>query len=225
MHSGDPTTRVRNQLDSGKDLFRAAALSDGVFSVAATLLIVTIQIPEIPPERLSAELPHAIVGLLPNFLVYAVTFLLTGSYWRAHHRLFTYLARYTGQLLTLNLVFLLFVAFIPLPTTVAFRYGAQPVAIYFYCATIITTGLFLVLMWLYAAWQKLLDPRLTARLVHYAILRSLVPPFTALVIIALVALGLAANAEFGWFAILPLSRLLGYFYRNERVDPGINDPD
>jgi uncharacterized membrane protein len=72
--------------ESDTALERTIFLSDGVFAIATTLLVLTISIPASAPANL---LPRALVGLLwPSIAMYALSFIVIGIYWMAHQRVF-----------------------------------------------------------------------------------------------------------------------------------------
>jgi len=86
------------------------AFSDGVFSIAATLLVLDIAIH--PPGTALEQLQHA----WPAYLGYIVSFLTIGAAWLAHSALTDRLTRADSLLLRINLVLLLVVGFLPFPT-------------------------------------------------------------------------------------------------------------
>ena len=106
MRSGEDTPRVRRLLSTG----RMEAFSDGVFSIAATLLVLDIAIH--PPGTALEQVLHA----WPFYLAYVVSFLTIGAAWLAHTALTDRLARTDPLLLRINLLLLLVVAFLPFPT-------------------------------------------------------------------------------------------------------------
>jgi len=106
VSSGDDTRRARRLLGTG----RMEAFSDGVFSIAATLLVLDIAIH--PPGSPLHQVLHA----WPFYLAYVVSFLTIGATWLAHTALTDRLARADRLLLRINLLLLLAVAFLPFPT-------------------------------------------------------------------------------------------------------------
>ena len=106
--------------EKGADIGRVLALSDGVFAVAITLLLLAIQLPDLPPTRslmtLNTRLLQSLLALWPTVLGYTISFLVVGAYWRAHRHVFQHIKRYDTAFLTLNLLLLLSVSFLPLPT-------------------------------------------------------------------------------------------------------------
>lgn len=96
---------------------RTEAFSDGVFSIAATLLVLDLKVPAANGDLLSA-LAH----LWPAYASYAVSFLTIGIIWMNHHTIFAHLRRVDRPLQVLNLVLLLVVALIPFPTSILATY-------------------------------------------------------------------------------------------------------
>jgi uncharacterized membrane protein len=86
------------------------AFSDGVFSIAATLLVLDLAIH--PPGTPLEQVFHA----WPAYLAYVVSFLTIGAAWLGHSALTDRLSRADSLLLRINLVLLLVVAFLPFPT-------------------------------------------------------------------------------------------------------------
>src|SRR3954463_12583090 len=101
-----------------RDVDRVVAFSDGVFAIAITLLVLSIDVPNVPDDRLN----DALRDLLPFVYTYALSFVIVGLYWLAHHRLFRSLERVDRTLLWINLLVLGVVALIPFPTEVLGRY-------------------------------------------------------------------------------------------------------
>ncbi|HTL87505.1 MAG TPA: TMEM175 family protein [Acidimicrobiia bacterium] len=91
---------------------RMDGFSDGVFSIAATLLVLDISIH--PPGSALERLQHA----WPAYLAYLVSFLTIGAAWLSHTALTNRLTRADSLLLRLNLLLLLVIAFLPFPTKV-----------------------------------------------------------------------------------------------------------
>src|SRR6516162_2111079 len=89
---------------------RVEALSDGVFAIAVTLLVLDIRIPELHRPVSSREAWHAIATLAPLLFSFFISFILTGSFWFMHHVTFHSLKYVTRALVFINLAFLMFVS-------------------------------------------------------------------------------------------------------------------
>src|SRR4029077_9541541 len=93
---------------------RVANLSDGVFAIAMTLLVVTIGAPAASNARIGIELER----LLPQIAAFFLSFAVIAFYWRGHHQFISVLTAFDGPLLTWNLVYLAMIAFLPFITNV-----------------------------------------------------------------------------------------------------------
>jgi len=91
---------------------RVEAFSDGVFAVAATLLIFNVTIDKAAPGGLLA----ALLAAWPKYAAYVASFLTIGVMWMNHHGLFERIARLDRALLFLNLLLLMAIVFIPFST-------------------------------------------------------------------------------------------------------------
>lgn len=119
-----------------RDLGRIVAFTDGVMAVAITLLVLNIEVPELPKSAGEADLVDALYDLLPSLASYVLSFALIGRFWVLHHRLFETLRAFDGVLMTLNLIFLALIALMPFATALADRYGEDGIAQAVFGATI-----------------------------------------------------------------------------------------
>jgi TMEM175 potassium channel family protein len=97
---------------------RTEAFSDGVFAIAATLLVLELKIPQVE----AGELLGALLEAWPSYATYAVSFLTIGIIWVNHHTIMDRVRRVDRTLLFINLVFLMLVAAIPFPTALLADY-------------------------------------------------------------------------------------------------------
>lgn len=93
-----------------------AALADGIFAVAMTLLVLDLKLPEGVETITDAEVWRQLLGLKGHFLIYALSFIVLGNYWIGHHHQFHFVRRVNWGLLWLNLLFLLFITLVPFST-------------------------------------------------------------------------------------------------------------
>jgi uncharacterized membrane protein len=203
--------------DTGTRLDRITALTDGVFAVAITLLVLDLKVPEIPQQLVTQELSHALRDLLPNFLSYTLSFIAIAIYWMGHHRCFTFIVRYDRTLVRLNLSFLFCISFIPFATAINGAYGSHRPAFIIYAVSVAITGLVFTLLWCHATTDhRLVDDALDARFIRYVIIRSLVVPCVALIGIG-VSLIVPTYANVAWFAAPPLLMVIGLRYHREQA--------
>jgi uncharacterized membrane protein len=96
---------------------RLEAFSDGVFAIAATLLVLELRVPADEPD-----LTHALLQLWPAYAAYLVSFLTIGIIWVNHHTLLEHCRRVDRRFLYLNLLLLVAVGIVPFPTSLVDRY-------------------------------------------------------------------------------------------------------
>jgi uncharacterized membrane protein len=210
---------------------RVIVLSDGVFAVAMTLLVLTIQVPNLSSTSslivLNTQLQHSLLALWPTALGCIISFLVVGAYWRAHRTIFRHVKRYDIVFLTLNLLLLLSVSFVPLPTGVIGRYPGSWVAVVFYALILAFTGLITFLLWWYAcSAYRLIDAHMQKRVIRYYEIRFLIPPAFFLLSIVLTCVNIFLPAisgpnlaEYSWILIavaLPLFERL--YWRRTKLE-------
>ena len=103
---------------------RIAFFSDAVFAIAITLLIIEVKAPVYTSETTSGQALGELLHLIPEFIGVGITFALIAMNWRRNHQLFGILEDYNGKLITLNLLTLVGVIFLPFSTSfIAKNYG------------------------------------------------------------------------------------------------------
>ncbi len=158
-------------------LERIIFFSDAVFAIAITLLALELRVPDLPIDRAAAELPQQLLAMTPKFIGYLLSFLIIGSYWITHHRDFQFIQRYDRRFIWINLLLLMFVAFLPFPTALLGNYPGQQLTVTFYAATLAATGFVKALLWWYASRRhRLIDPALDPHRVALIARRSLITP-------------------------------------------------
>jgi len=140
---------------------RLEAFSDGVFAIVITLLALDIRIPKVD----YSHLPDAILSILPKILSYAYSFLIIGVYWVSHHNISRLILSVDGVVLWANIALLLFVCFIPFPTSLMGDYPFKLIPVLLYGGTLLITNMIGYLMWAYVSYcHRLIDPE-TPRIV------------------------------------------------------------
>jgi uncharacterized membrane protein len=127
---------------------RLEAFSDGVFAIAATLLVLEFRVTS------HGGLGDQLLDLWPAYLAYATSFLTIGIIWMNHHFCVETIARADRVLMFLNLLLLLTVAFLPFPTRLVATYlehGGEQSAVYAYDATFVLMAVIYNVWWRYAS--------------------------------------------------------------------------
>ena len=191
---------------------RAEAFSDGVFAIAATLLVLELKVPHVEPGGLS----EALLESWPSYATYVVSFLTIGIIWVNHHAVMDRIKSVNRTLLLLNLVFLMAVAVIPFPTALLGDYLQagydERLAAAVYGTTMALMGIAFGLIWAYAV---LSDDLLHESVDPHRARRSLLI-FAAGNPLYLLAIGVSLlSAELG----LAIYALLALFYLFDVLPP------
>ncbi len=200
----------------GGDLNRVLALTDGVFAFSLTLLVVYLAVPTTTTlaaagagQGMNAQLEQYLLNQRTAFFAYGVAFFIVGTWWSAHRRLFDLLARQDRRLVTLNLLFLVFIAVTPFDVGLLANYGGSAVAVGFYGGTQALAGFSLLAMWVYTARRerRLLRTTVDPTAMNLGTRLATIAPlgFAVSVPVAVVS-PLAAIAV--WFAVLALRVVL-----------------
>ena len=176
---------------------RLETFADGVFAIAATLLVLEIQLPV-------GDVGHGLRELWPSYFAYGLSFLSIGIMWVNHHVVLTFIREADRAFLFINLFLLMSIAFVPFPTEVFAEHlqkeGAREAALA-YGLTFIVIAMFFQLFWQYA-YRRLLRPDADPREVS-GINRSYLPGVPLYVVATLVAL-VSATASLALFAAIAL---------------------
>jgi uncharacterized membrane protein len=152
--AGPPVGEPAEDAATRRDVDRLSAFSDGVFAIAITLLVLSIEAPDFDDQSFG----DAFETFRPQLLSYALSFVVIGVYWKAHHRMFRTLRRVTPRLLNLNLLLLGFVALIPFPTEILGNSGSTTEAVVLYAIVLGATGYASTGLWWYLLREQLVAP-------------------------------------------------------------------
>jgi len=125
---------------------RVVALTDGVFAIIITILVLEILVPSNLPEQ---SLREALEELEPTLVAWVVSFLLTGMYWVSHRDLFAKVRIVNRDLVWLNLLFLLPTGLIPFAASVLGEYPEEPLALHIYGVVMIAVTVMRVVLYSY----------------------------------------------------------------------------
>jgi uncharacterized membrane protein len=201
--------------DHGSDTQRLEAFSDGVFAIAITLLILEIHPQLVSLKETTPHLSAKLIALWPNIAVYMLSFINIGIYWANHNHIFRLYKRTDHVFLLLNVLFLMCVSFVPLPTAVLGEYVLNPLerkpAIIFYSFGLFLPAFTWWLSWLYASLNyRLIDERLAPKYVRFTSWLYGGSNFVYLIAMAVAlrhpTIGLAITAGFTCLYLFPPKR-------------------
>jgi uncharacterized membrane protein len=148
-------TTVYNRL-AGGDVGRIAALSDGVFAFAATVLVLDFHTPEAADVHSEAALLAALWISAPRLLPWLLSLLTLGIFWLGQQTQVSQLERSDRDLAWLHFLFLAFVTVLPFSTRLLADFLTYRTAFILYWANILLLGLALYAAWTYAERGRLI---------------------------------------------------------------------
>lgn len=199
------TNRYRELFDTGRNTDRTVFFSDAVMAIAMTLLVLEIRIPDVPGDRLW----QAIVGEWDTISAYLLSFVIIGMNWIFHHRKFVAIGRYDAGLQWINLLFLLFIAVLPLPTRMLSEYGANRVAVICYAGVLSATALAQTWLWVHAWRRGLMKPEIDHAAYRYVLDNQLPQPIVFGLSILICLFIDPQVAMWFWIALFPVQWLVG----------------
>jgi uncharacterized membrane protein len=181
---------------------RVLAFSDGVFAIAMTLLVVGIVVPKLTDGSDVGELANALNDLTSNLVSFFISFAVIGRYWLAHHEFFGLLGRIDQGAISLNLVYLAFIAFLPFPTALLGNYFENPLSIVIYAAAVSTISTLEVVAFRHAYRADLLQNAISPEVFRWGVLNSLSPVGFFILSMPIAFLNTTV-ATLSWFLVIP----------------------
>ena len=139
-------------LIAGQSVERLAALSDGLFAIAMTLLVLDLRVPASGAIHSELDLWGALVALVPRFIPYFMSFLTLGIFWVGQQTQLNRFARSDRNLAWIHLGFLLAVSLMPFSTALLAEFITYRTALVVYWLNILLLGVVLFGSWRYA-WR------------------------------------------------------------------------
>jgi len=163
---------------------RVVFLSDGVFAIVMTILVLEIKVPH---DLSHDSFQHALAVLRPTLVAWIISFLITGMFWVAHRDIFARVRFVNRDLVWLNLLYLLPAALLPFAASLLGEYPDDRVALQLYGIVAVAVSMMrLVMYWYVVRRPKLLWPQSTERHLEEGFVLAILP-----VVIYLVAIGVA----------------------------------
>lgn len=158
---------------AGQSVDRLAALSDGIFAVAMTLLVLDLRVPAGDAVHSEHDLRRILVALSPRLLIFLMSIMTNGIFWVGQQTQFNYFSRSDRNLAWIHIAFLCAVSLTPFSTSLLAGFIHYRTALLIYWVNILLLGLLLYWSWSYAARTKLLKEDLSPE-VHRAVVRRIV---------------------------------------------------
>ncbi len=199
---------------------RLVTLTDGVFAIAMTILVLELAIPGTERLVTDAELGELLLEGWADFLIYGLSFLVLGMFWMMHHAIFDAVTHYDFALQWLNITFLLFACLIPFSTALFGEHGTTRTTALVYGFNMLMIFGSLWALWAYATRGKRLvsselDPQmlrganlmggLYALLILIPILLAFVSPIASFAFYGVVVFGFFISTALGrWDMVMVL---------------------
>jgi uncharacterized membrane protein len=211
VSSGTSGSRPSTGIGNGRVIYdrespefaRVLAFSDGLFAIAMTLLVVGIEVPDLKDPDNVGDLADALNDLSPAFISFAISFIVIGRYWLAHHQFIARLRGIDQALIGLNIVYLGFIAFLPFPTALLGELFENPLSVVVYAVAVAAVSGMEVVLFRRAHRDGLMKIELSPDVYRWACLMSLSPVVFFLISIPVAFLS-TTLAVILWFGAVPL---------------------
>ena len=197
---------------AGQSVDRIAALSDGIFAVAMTLLVLDLHVPAAEAVHSDRDLRHMLILLSPRLLIFFMSVMTNGIFWVGQQTQLNYFARSDRNLAWIHIGFLGAICLTPFSTALLAEFIHYRTALLFYWFNILVLGAILFWSWSYATRAQLLADDLPKE-IHPAVIQRIVVAqslyaagaalcfintYYAIVAIILVQLNYAIAPRFCW---------------------------
>jgi len=146
---------------TGQSLERLAALSDGIFAVAMTLLVLDLHVPASEMIHSQGELWHSLAGATPQLISYVMSFITLGIFWNGQQAQLNCFTHSDRPLSWIHIAFLFAVSIMPFSTRLLAEFITYRSVLIAYWGNILLLGIVLYISWRYAERAGLLAEDVT----------------------------------------------------------------
>jgi len=136
---------------------RMEALTDGIFAISMTLLVLELKVPDMPKSISSHELLHKLGQEIPAFFSFFVSFIYCGLLWTLHHLAVHFFRHIQLALAWLNLLFLMSIALLPFSCALLGHFLRNVAAEEIYFGNMLAAACLLALQWQVAKRKNLIS--------------------------------------------------------------------
>lgn len=214
--------QTQELLDRTSDPSRVMALTDGVFAIIMTLLVLDIQIPKlVAGESLTNAL---LINVWPNIVVFVISFVLTALYWVVHRDMFNLIRGVDRGLIWLNILYMLPVALVPAAAALLSSYSHDALALRIYGLLLLLIALMRLVLWYYIGTRRhLLIEQVPWRTLWLGGFTSIT--LILLYLIAILLSGFAPYLSLGIYAVVPVLYFLGITFVRKSAPKGSLERD
>jgi uncharacterized membrane protein len=190
------------------------SFGDAIFAFAITLMTLSIDIPDLPPDLTESQLLSRLYNLYPQVETYIISFAVISIFWVIYHQVFNFIKEPLSSMVYLNLLFLLLITFLSITTSLVINYGSYQIPYVIYCIVVImTSSLLAVIWWLATKNYRLIDKNIHPLLIRGIMVNLILVPFVFAISI-LVSFFDLNIAQYLWLIIVPLNIAVKRKYRH-----------
>lgn len=219
------TSKRHNEiLEHGTNSDRVQFFSDAVFAIAMTLLVIDLTVPVIAGyvslsnAQRDVALWKGIGAQSQQFIAYGVGFYVLAVNWASHHRKFSVTRGYDSTTVTINLILLFFVAFVPYPTSLISEYSGRMPSVILFAGIVSVLAILQIALWSHSYRNGYLDARIDVTLYRY-VRRNQYP--VLIIFLLSIPVGFIWGGDvamYFWILNLPLGRFVSRWQpRSERL--------
>lgn len=182
-------------------LGRIEAFSDGIFAVAATLLVLDLRVDHLTDATSVGELGRALLDQLPRFFSWLISFFIVCKFWINHHHILALAKHATYGMVWLNSIFLMFQSLVPFPTALMGEYPRNPLAVSLFGVIMAFNTLLFIALHAYIL-RNLLKPELVGMFDPHIIRKSFLG--VAFYLAGVAAAWLNVKLAFVIYAFMPM---------------------
>lgn len=129
---------------------RVETLTDGIFAIAMTIMVLNIEVPGVPPGEAGPGFVELLGDLSSQLGDYAISFLLLSTFWIVHHKQMRWVKRTNQAFIWINTFLLLLVTVVPLSTALQSKYSSSRASVIFFDTNLLLIGFLFFMLWRYA---------------------------------------------------------------------------
>ncbi len=213
--------QAKELLARSRDPGRVITLTDGVFAIIMTLLVLNIHVPQLTRGE---DLAHGLLQVWPNLVVFVISFVVTGLYWVGHRDMFTLIRGVDRGLVWLNILYMLPIALVPFAASLLGEYSHDALALRLYGLLFVLISLMRLWLWYYIGTRPgLLLEQVDRRTLWTGAAAAIVP--AVLYLVAMLLAGFVPYVSFGIYAVLPLLYFIGITLLRRSAPKGSPESD
>ena len=186
---------------------RIEALTDGIFAIAMTLLVLALAVPDISGPLSNMVVQNSLYNIIPSFYTLVLSFILLALFWSVHHRVFQRTKRVDDILLWINMIWLLFIVLVPFSASLTGKYGQFTISHVIFNTNMLGISIFLALNTYYVHRSNYLHEK-----VNNTEITMIKRDNALFIVISLLAIALSfiipRESSFVYLLIFPLEYLL-----------------